>query len=52
MNDELWQNFIKTGRVADYLLYRQSEYTGSERINNYADRDEGFDNKGTDYSGE
>lgn len=52
MNNDLWQNFLKSGSVADYLIYKQSEYIDGDGTNNHADSDKGFDNKRTDYSGE
>lgn len=52
MNNDLWQNFINSGSVADYLIYKQSEHINSNRKNDNADSDKGFDNKRTDCSGE
>lgn len=52
MNNDLWQKFISTGRVEDYLIYKQNEYENNNRINGNADSDKGIDNKRTDYSGE
>lgn len=48
MNDELWQNFLNTGSVSDYLKYKQySQIKGMENKN--ADENQGTDYKGTEY---
>ena len=45
--DELWNDFAKSGKVEDYLKYREQ----SQEISN-ANENKGLDNKGTDYRGE
>lgn len=46
--DDLWQRFIATGSVADYLNYKQH----NSEIKNNADADKGIDNKRADSWGE
>lgn len=46
--NELWTNFTKSGRVEDYLRYKQQE---ARELKN-ADNSQGLDNKRTDYRGE
>lgn len=51
MNNDLWNNFLHTGSVEDYLKYRENEdKTKADFIdaNNY----QGFNNQGTDCRGE
>lgn len=51
MNNDLWNNFIHTGSVEDYLKYKENEdRSGADFIN--ADNNQGFNNQGTDYRGE
>ena len=45
--DELWNSFIQTGKIEDYLKYKEQN-----RKTENADENEGLDNKGTDYRGE
>lgn len=42
---DLWQQFTMSGKISDYLNYKQQEQ-------NCADDDQGTDNKGTDDRGE
>ena len=50
MND-LWQNFVVSGSVADYLKYKQKEKQ-NEVVQTDADKDKGTYNQGTDGRGE
>lgn len=52
MDNDLWQKFLTTGSVEDYLIYKQNEHKNGDWINSNADSDKGFDNKRTDYCGE
>ena len=45
--DELWESFTQTGKIEDYLKYKEQ----NREIKN-ADENKGLDNKGTDYRGE
>lgn len=50
MNNDLWNNFVHTGSVKDYLKYRQNEDEKAEITN--ANISQGFNNQGTDNRGE
>lgn len=52
MNNDLWQKFLSTGSVEDYLIYKQNEYETDNGLNSNADSDKGLNNKRTDYSRE
>ncbi len=43
--DDLWQQFIQTGSVADYLKYKENQ---TQELTNANDR-QGLDNQRTDY---
>lgn len=45
--DELWLRFTQTGKVDDYLKYKNVT-----KDNGNADENQGLDYKGTDYRGE
>jgi hypothetical protein len=45
--DELWQRFTQTGKVEDYLNYKNEE-----KAPHYADENQGLDNQRTDHRGE
>ncbi len=45
--DELWNSFTQSGKVEDYLKYREQN-----RETKNANENEGLDNKRTDYRGE
>ncbi len=45
--DDLWLRFTQTGRIEDYLKYKNE----AKEYGN-ADENQGLDNKGTDYRGE
>jgi hypothetical protein len=44
--DDLWQQFTQTGKVDDYLKYKQNEEKESINLTN-AVNNQGLDNKGT-----
>jgi hypothetical protein len=48
MNNDLWNKFVNTGSVADYLQYKQNEDKTKADLTN-ANNNEGFSNQGTDY---
>lgn len=48
MNDELWQNFLDTGSVGDYLKYKQYSQI-KEMENQNADENKRLDYKRTEY---
>lgn len=53
--DELFNKFLKTGRVDDYIKYVNSYYNSAGDNNQVEDNaadSQGLDNKGTDYRGE
>lgn len=43
--DDLWQQFIQSGSVADYLKYKENQ---TQELTNANDR-QGLDYQGTDY---
>ena len=49
--DNLWQNFVSTGSVSDYLKYKQSE-NKNEVVQTDADKNKGTYNQRTDGGGE
>lgn len=56
MKNDLWNNFLHTGSVQDYLKYKQNEGVGAvispTNVITNANDNQGLDNKGTDYRGE
>lgn len=51
MNNDLWNNFVHTGSVADYLKYKENEDKTRADFNN-ADNNQGLNHQGADYRGE
>ncbi|MFR5876762.1 MAG: hypothetical protein ACLUFN_09765 [Eubacterium sp.] len=51
MNNDLWNNFIHTGSVEDYLKYRESEENTKADLTN-ANNNQGLNNQRADYRGE
>lgn len=49
--DNLWQNFVSTGSVMDYLKYKQSK-NKNEVVQTDADENKGTYNQRTDGGGE
>ncbi len=49
--DNLWQNFVTTGSVSDYLKYKKSG-NKNEVVQTDANKDEGTYNQRTDGGGE
>jgi hypothetical protein len=51
MNNDLWDKFVHTGSVTDYLAYKQNEDNTKAELTN-ANNNQGFNNKGTINRGE
>lgn len=47
MDDKLWNRFVMSGSVADYLSYKSGKNI-NEESQTYADKDQGTCNQGTD----
>ena len=47
--DELWLLFCKTGKINDYLKYKNAQVSGNPEVI-YADNDKRYHNKRTDCS--
>ena len=47
--DNLWQQFVQTGSVADYLKYKEQQ---AQEQQNHADNRQRPDYQGTDHRGE
>ena len=52
--DELWHNFLVSGKAEDYIKYVNSYYKSIEQnqVTQNAVNNEGLDNQGTEYRGE
>ena len=52
--DELWHNFLISGKAEDYIKYVNGYYKSLEQnqVTNNADNNKGLDNQGTEYGGE
>lgn len=50
MVNDLWNRFVKSGRVEDYLKYKFDENKKADITN--ADNNQGLNNQGTEYRGE
>lgn len=50
MSIDLWNDFLHTGSVQDYLKYKQSE--NEKAVITNANDNQGTYNQGTDYRGE
>ena len=42
MEEKYWEQFLKTGKVTDYLTYRDSSESEEIRESDYSDRDGDF----------
>lgn len=47
MNDDKWNDFVKTGSVIDYLKYKDNE-----KVKEYENLYQGLSNQGTNNRGE